>query len=442
MKSAPSGPKESLLFGHARAFTRDPLRFFADCSRSGDWTPLRFGPKRAFAATHPDLIEAVLVAKHRSFRKSPGLRRSSILFGEGLLTSEGDFWRRQRRLIQPAFHRDRIAASASTMIEAADHHLECDWRAGEEFDVHSALMGLTMDIAVRTLFGARVREMETVAEALDIGQKAFARWMHYLVMLPDWVPTPRAPGIARVLRDLDRVVFALIAERRASGEHGDDLLSMLLSLKDADDGEVMTRRQLRDEIMTLFLAGHETTALSLTWALTLLAQHPQAEAGLHAELDNVLGGRAVAPGDAQMLPYTEQVIREAMRLYPPAWIVGRQAVEPVEIGGHRVPAGASILMPQYVVHRDGRFFPDPEEFRPERWTPEFTRSLPRFAYFPFGGGPRICIGSAFAMLESVLLLASIASRYRLSLSPSRPVVLQPAFTLRPASGLWMTAKPR
>ncbi len=430
------------LLGHVPVMMRDPLAFFTECARScGDWTPIRFGSKPFFSATHPDLIEEVLVAKYRSFQKSPGLRRSSILFGQGLLTSEGDFWRKQRRLIQPAFHRDRIAAFAATMIEAGQRHLGA-WRTGEPFDVHADLMRLTMDVAVATLFGSQIEEMETVARALDTGQTLFARWMHYLVMLPDWVPTPYSPGIARAVKDLDAVVYRLIEERRTSGEDKGDLLSMLLGLKDADDGEVMSERQLRDEILTLFLAGHETTALTLTWTLYLLAQNPEAESRLHAELDSVLSNKTPTPGDAARLTFTEQVVREAMRLYPPGWIIGRQAIEDIEIGGHKVPSGASVIMPQYVVHRDARYFDRPERFLPERWTPEFMRALPKYAYFPFGGGPRVCIGSAYAMLESVLLLASIASRFQLRLAAEYPVILQPAFTLRPKTGLWVRAAAR
>ena len=430
------------MLGHVPAMMRNPLGFFTDCARKcGDWTPTRFGPRTFFVATHPDLIEEVLLTKHRSFQKSPGLRRSSILFGQGLLTSEGDFWRKQRRLIQPAFHRERIAASAAAMIEISARHLE-SWRTETPFDVHADLLRLTMDVAVATLFGSEISEMETVARALDTGQRMFARWMHYLIMLPDWVPTPPAPGITKAVSDLDRVVYRLIAERRASGEDRGDLLSMLLGLKDAEDGQVMSERQLRDEILTLFLAGHETTALTLTWTLYLMAQNPAAECRLQAELDEVLNGGMPAPGDAAGLPFTEQVVQETMRLYPPGWIIGRQAVEQVEIGGHTVPAGASVIMPQYVVHRDPRYFPDPDAFLPERWTPEFTRSLPKYAYFPFGGGPRICIGSAFAMQELTLLLAAIASRFQLHMAPGHPVVLQPSFTLRPKTGLWMQAEAR
>ena len=432
-------PRTAPFLGHIPAYVRDPLGFFTECAETyGDWTPLRFGSRRAFLATHPDLIEEVLVARHRSFRKSAGLRRSSILFGRGLLTSEGEFWRKQRRLIQPAFHRERVTAAAHTMVEITERHLQ-SWQSGRTFDLHANLMRLTMAIAVQTLFGMQVREVETVARALDTGQQLFTRWMHYVVMLPDWVPTPRAAGISGAVRDLDRVVYGMIEERRASGEDRGDLLSMLLSLEDADDGERMSERQLRDEILTLFLAGHETTALSLTWTFTLLAQNPDVAERLQEELKTTLRGRLPSHEDTARLPYAEKVIREAMRLYPPAWVVGREALEDVDIGGHAVPKGASVIMPQYVVHRDPRFFPNPARFHPDRWTPDFTRCLPKYAYYPFGGGPRICIGSTFAMMESVLLLAAIASRFQLSLAPGYAIVPQPAFTLRPRDGIWMEA---
>ncbi len=432
-------PARVPILGHVPAFVRDPLAFFADCaSHYGDWVEVRFGTRPFFIATHPDVIETVLVTRHRSFRKSPGLRRSSILFGEGLLTSEGDLWRSQRKLIQPAFHRERIASAAVTMLEMTQSHL-ARWETGRPFDLHADLMRLTADVAVKILFGSRIREIEAVSRAIEVGQSAFARWMHYLIMLPDWVPTPSSPAISRAVKELDRVIYGLIAERRAAGSDGNDLLSMLLKSKHNGDGRAMSERQLRDEILTLFLAGHETTALTLMWTLTLLAQNPAVEAKLHEELATAIGDRPVSPDDAARLTYTDQVVRESMRLYPPAWVIGRQAIEIVEIGGHLIAAGSPVIIPQYIVHRDSRYFPDPTRFQPERWTTEFANSLPRFAYFPFGGGPRICIGNSFAMLESVLLLASIASRFQLRLAPGHPVVLQPAFTLRPKGGLWMEA---
>ena len=439
------GPKGNVVLGHMPAFRSDPLNFLLYCAREyGDWVPLRLGPRRAFLLGDPDDIEEVLVAQYRNFSKGPGLRRSRLLFGNGLLTSEGDFWRRQRKLAQPAFHRERIAAYAQIMVDETRSYIST-WNNGETRDIHQEMTQLTMPIALKTLFGSELQNMGVVSEALELTQSHFQKWIHILSMLPGWVPTPRLPGMTRAVAELDAIVYKLIADRRASGEDKGDLLSMLLRAQDEEaqegsgdeDGSAMTDRQIRDEVLTLFLAGHETTALTLTWTLYLLAQYPDVEAKLRAEVETVLGSRPATAADKPNLKYTEQVIQEALRLYPPAWVLGRSALADCTIGGHAVAKGSTIIISQWAVHRNARFFPDPETFRPERWEGDFARTLPKYAYFPFGGGPRVCIGNTFALMESVLVLATLLQSCRFELVPGQNIVLQPAVTLRPREGVKM-----
>jgi cytochrome P450 len=467
---------------------RDPLAFLTQCAREyGDFVPLRLGLRRGFLLNHPDLIEEVLVTQQRNFVKSPAVRRLRVL-GNGLVSSEGGFWRRQRRLMQPAFHRRRIAAYGEAMVALTERMLDGPtapsgaagaragatagaraagaegqgpdgatggWRDGEARDVLPEMMGLTMAIVTRTLFGADVpAAAQGIGPALtEIGEHFNSRIYSLLFWLPDWVPTPGNLRVARAIRRLDAVIYSLIGRAAAgdgSGAGGDDLLSLLLHAQD-EDGSRMTDRQLRDEVMTLFLAGHDTTSLALSWTWYLLAQHPQAEARLHAELAEVLGDRAPTVADLPRLRYAEHVITEALRLYPPVWAISREALADCRIGGRHVPRGSLLTISPWVLHRDSRFFDEPEEYRPERWAESPIESegltadsrhtpakrLPRFAFFPFGGGPRVCIGNTFAMMEAVLVLATIAQRFRLTAVPGHPVVPQPYVTLRPRSGIKM-----
>jgi cytochrome P450 len=435
------------------AFRRDALGFMLHCARTyGDIVPLRFGPRRAFLLNNPDDIEEVLVTQYRHFSKGPALRRSAPLFGNGLLTSEGDFWRRQRKLAQPAFHRERIAAYAQIMVDETQARIAA-WKVGEQRDIHQEMVSLTLPIAVKTLFGAELEKSEHIGDMLELAQTNFERWIHYITMLPSWVPTPSVPGLTRAIKELDRIVYHLIAQRRAENEAGNnkaangareqdkgDLLSMLLRARDEESGQTMTDKQLRDEVLTLFLAGHDTTALTLTWTLYLLAQNPDVETKLRAELESVVGNRAPTASDRPNLKYAEQVIQESMRLYPPAWVVGRSVIESCTVGGQALAVGNTVIMGQWVVHRDPRWFADPETFRPERWENDFARTLPRYAYFPFGGGPRVCIGNTFAMMESVLVLVTVLQKWRLELVPNQNIVLQPAVTLRPKHGIQMKVR--
>ncbi len=438
----PPGPKGHPLWGNLSDFRRDRLGFLTRAARDwGDVVPLRFGPRRLLLVSDPALIESVLVANSRHFVKGAGLRRNRHVFGNGLLVSDGDFWRRQRRLAQPAFHRQRIAAYADTMV-AYTERLLAGWRDGETRDLHQEMMGLTLEIVAKTLFDADVTgDVRAVGDALDLLMTSFTARMNLTLLLPESLPTPTNRRLREAVARLDAIVFGIIERRRAGGEDHGDLLSMLLQARDEDGGR-MTDRQLRDEALTLFAAGHETTALALTWTFYLLAQHPAAEAKLAAELDAVLGGRAPTLEDRPNLPYTEQVVTEAMRLYPPAWTIGREAVADCPLGPYQLPKGDAVLMSQWVVHRDPRWFDRPDEFDPDRWADGLAKRLPRFAYFPFGGGPRVCIGNTFAQMEATLLLATIARRYRLALVPGRPIVPAPSITLRPKHGLRVTLHER
>jgi cytochrome P450 len=435
----PPGPKGSWLSGNLADFRRDRLAFLTRCARDyGDVVRLRFGPRRVFLVSDPALIESVLITHARLFIKHFALRLNTQVLGNGLLTSEGDFWLRQRRLAQPAFQRQRIAAYAPVMIEEAQN-LMASWTAGKTCDVLVEMMRLTLQIAARTLFGGDVAaEAATVREALTIFQETFIARFSRLLLLPSWFPTPANLRLNRAVRRLNDILYRFIAERRAAaarGEMRDDLLSLLLRARDEDDGGQMTDRQLRDEAMTLFLAGHETTALTLAWTWYLLATNPVADERMQAELATVLGGRLPTVDDLPRLRYTEHVVMESMRLYPPGYVIGREATQDWEIDGYRVPRKTTLLMSQWVVHRDPRWFDEPEAFRPERWDEAKTKQLPKFAYFPFGGGPRVCIGNTFAMMETVLVLATLAQRWRFTLVPGHPVVAVPTFTLRPQHGI-------
>lgn len=436
----PPGPKGHFLLGNLPEFSKDLLGFITQCAREyGDIVRLRLANRVAYLLNHPDYIEYVLVTNHRNFVKNSFFwRHVKAVFGSGLLTSEGDFWLRERRLCQPAFHREQIAGYGQVMVNLTAQIL-ADWHDGEVRDVHQDMMRLTSRIASRTLFGTDVgAEVEQIEPAVNVVIKEIAVRFRRPFPIPDSVPTPRNLRYRAAIKRLDDLIYRVIRERRAAagagGERGDDLMSLLLHAQDID-GTRMTDRQLRDEAMTLFIAGHETTALALSWTWYLLSQHPDIEAKLWAELQTVLGGRPPGVADLARLTYTERVVMESLRLYPPAYGFGREALQDCEIGGYSVPKGTTLFMSQWVMHRSSRYFPDPEAFLPDRWADGLAKRLPRYAYCPFGGGPRTCIGSGFAMMEAVLLLATIAQKFRLTLVPGHPIVLYPSLTLRPAHGV-------
>jgi cytochrome P450 len=430
------GPGRQWLFGNLKEFGRDQLGTMTRWAREyGDLVSARFGPRNVVFANHPDLVEEVLVNQNRKFIKHYRLRQTRRTLGQGLLTSEGEFWRGQRRLAQPAFHRDRIAAYGRLMVDFTARLLE-SWHDGQVRDVQEDMMRLTLEIVAKTLFDAEIAGDTALASAaMETLMRSFIARTGRLLAPPHWFPTPLNLRVERAISRLERILAKVIAERRAGGEDRGDLLSMLLHAQDEESGRQMSDQQLRDEVMTLFMAGHETTANTLAWTWVLLSAHPEAEAQLHAELDQVLGDRLPTTADLPRLKYAESVINETLRVYPTVWVIGREAIEPVELGGYSIPAGTTVFMPQWVIHRDGRWFQDPEAFRPERWEGGFLQRIHRYAYFPFGGGPRICIGNNFALMEATLILATIARKYRLKLAPDANIVPLPTITLRPAYGV-------
>ena len=440
----PPSPKRKPILGHLGQFRRDPLWFLVHTTREyGDLVHLKFGPQDIYLINHPDFIRDVLVTNSRNFTKSRGLELAKKFLGEGLLTSEGEIHRRQRRLAQPAFHSRRIHGYAGVMVEYAARRRE-RWQDGQSLDISQEMMSLTLAIVGKTLFDADVEgEAKDIGRALSVIMHMFDRITSPFPWLLEMLPLPSNFRFARARERLDETVYRLINERRATGEDRGDLLSMLLLATDAEgDGSGMTDRQLRDEAMTIFLAGHETTANAMSWTWYLLSQHPEVEARLHDEIDSVLAGKLPAADDFKRLAYTEMVLAEAMRLYPPAWAIGRRAINECQIGDFTIPARAIILMSPYAMHRDPRYYPDPTRFDPERWTPEAREARPKFAYFPFGGGPRVCIGEGFAWMEGVLLIATLAQQWRMHLEPDQQVTPQPRITLRMRDGIRMRMEKR
>jgi cytochrome P450 len=437
----PPGPKPHFLIGNMPLASRDPLTIFLGWRKEfGDIFYYRAAWLHVYFLNHPDLIEAVLVRNYQNFLKDRVVRNSRWFFGQGLLTSEGDFWLRQRRLSQPAFHRERIASYAKIMTDYAEQMLAA-WEDRETCDIHQEMMRLTLRIVIRALFNTESEEIGTISTAMNVLMRSSTGIRMLLPPIARYLPTPGMVLFRRSVRQLDETVYHIIGRRRRNETESGDLLSMLMQARD-EDGSRMTDKQLRDEVMTFLLAGHETTALALSWTWHLLGQHPEIEQELHAELDRVLGGRAPSFSDLPVLTYAERVIKESMRLHPPAWSLARTVVKEFEVGGYRIPAGANVVMSQWIMHRDPRYFPEPEKFDPDRWLPERFQKLPRFAYFPFGGGPRQCIGASFAMMEAVLLLATIAQRFRFRAVPEHPVTQIPSFTLRPKHGIRMTLEKR
>ena len=438
------GPKNPPIVGHLHAFRSNPLSFLIKAAREhGDLVYFRVARQHMYLVNHPDYVREILVTNQGNFTKSRALQRAKVLLGEGLLTSEGQHHLRQRRLAQPAFHRERLAGYAAAMSETAVRVRE-RWQAGSSMDISVEMAQLTLSIVAKTLFSADVE-----SEASEIGKAMTAvLQMFQLLVMPfseylAKLPLPSVRRFEKARARLDETIYGLIRERRKSGQDTGDLLSMLLLAQDEEkDGGGMTDKQVRDEALTLFIAGHETTANALTWTWYLLSQHPEVERRLHREIDAVLGGRAPELADYPELRYAEMILSEALRLYPPAWAVGRMAKSGFELGGVEIPAKSICILSPYLVQRDARWFPDPEKFDPERWTPEARETRPKFAYYPFGGGARVCIGERFAWMEGVLVMAAIAQKWRLRLEPGQRVEPHPLITLRVKNGLRMTVEPR
>lgn len=438
----PPGPTNRIPFAQARALRNDPIGFLTTLARYGDLSHFRMGPQHVYLANEPELIREVLVTQHRSFTKGLALQRAKELLGEGLLTSEGEVHLRQRRLMQPAFHRTRISNYARVMVDRTVRRAD-RWHDAQPLNVHSEMMQITLDIVAKTLFDTEIDgESDEIGSALTTLLELFDLLTSPLAPLLRLFAFRRMRRLEEAKAQLNRVVSAIIRERRAAADDRGDLLSMLLLSHDPESGGGMSDQQVRDEAMTLFLAGHETTANAVAWTLYLLATHPEVESELHREVDSVLGRRAAGAGDVAHLQFVERVVAESMRLYPPAWVVGRRAVEPLRLGGYLIPPGALVLASQFLMHHDQRYFPDPWRFDPGRWTPEAKAARQKFSYFPFGGGPRQCIGESFAWMEATLILATIAQRWSFTRRREEAVEMQPLITLRPRGGIELIAHRR
>jgi cytochrome P450 len=428
-----------------RAFQADPLQYFTTAFRTfGDVVCFRSWPFKSFFFAHPDHIKHVLQEHNQRYVKGLVIGKLKVLIGEGLFSSEGGFWRRQRRLAQPAFHRQRLTGFVDTMTSTTASMLE-RWapraRSGEPFDVSAEMSALTLGIVGRTLFSRGLDdEADSVSRALLATLAALNERVGRFFPTPLWWPNAINRRLRPAIAELDRVVYAIIETRRRTGEDHGDLLSMLMAARDEETGERMTDRQLRDEVMTFLLAGHETTAMALSWTWYLLAHHPEIEERLCGEIEGALSGRTPTIDDLPRLQYPRQVVEEAMRLYPPVWGFVRQAVHPDTIAGYTIPKGTIVNIMPYVTHRHPAFWEDPDRFDPDRFTPERVRDRPRFAYLPFSGGPRLCIGNEFALMEAQLVVAMLLQRYRMRLTQERPVVEpEVQLTLRPKGGLPMRA---
>jgi cytochrome P450 len=438
----PPGPRGFPFLGLLPRLRSDPIGvFMAAANGYGEIVHIKAGPYHGYLLLNPDDIKHVLQDNYRNYHKSPLYERLKENLGEGLVTSEDSFWLRQRRLAQPAFHRERLAGMVGVMSDAIDETLEA-WEAvadrGQEIDLVDDMMALTQRIIVRTMFSTDLGAAASVVKRTwpivnrRIGETFWS------TKLETRLPSPANLRFQRAIRELDAVVYGLIADRRRAGTDGTDLLSMLLSARDEDTGERMTDRQLRDEVMTMLLAGHETTSLALSWTYVLLADRPAVVERIADEAERTLDGGPATLDAVERLTWTRMVVQEVLRVYPPAWGFSRLALADDRVGEYRIPAGSLVFIIPFVVHRRPELWPDPERFDPDRFTPERVAARPRFAYLPFGGGPRQCIGNQFALVEASLILAKVARRFRVQLTPGQRISAQPLITLRPSPGVRAT----
>jgi cytochrome P450 len=421
-------PELSGLTGLYR-FGRDPLGSLAGVKeRHGDAVVFGQLLQKNVLFSDPDAVEALFVGRHADFAKDVFTKDLGELLGTGLLTNEGEAWKAKRKLMAPSFQPREIASYGDTMVTCAEETLG-RFREGELFDAYAAMMRLALDVVARTLFGSEFKRFDEVEACLLIADRSYRKlWRTWRAFVRRWVPLREVRDLREARRRLDAVLLDIIAEKRRNP--GSDMLSRLLALKD-ESGRGMTDAEIRDEAMTVFLAGHETTALALTYTLHLLATHPEPYARLVEEIDRELAGRRPAVADVPKLVFTNAVVRESLRLYPPVWAMARLVTRDTELFGVFLPEGSQALASQWVIQRDARFFPQPEQFRPERWLDGEASDIPRFAYFPFGGGPRVCIGQHFALLEVALILARFAQAVRFEREPSAKLELSPVVTLRP-----------
>ena len=449
-RPAPGPARGRFLVGSLLDAQKSPLSFYQEAwQHHGDLVRFRYGfNKEWHFVGHPDDVERVLVTNWRNYPKGFFFNhRLKSLTGEGLVTNEGESWLRQRRLAQPAFHRERITALADVITDSTSEMLD-EWRKKGDapFDVTTEMMHLTLQIVGRALFGADLGgRAEDVYRAMTCAlEYVHFRFFHPL-SAPEGMPTPRNRRFHQAKSTLEEVAMEIITRRRREPENAPphhDLLAMLLDARDEETGEGMSDRQLLDEVITIMFTGHETTAVILSWAWHVLSQHDDVREKLQAEVDTALNGRAPTVEDLPNLAYTKMVVEETMRLYPPVWAIPRQAKEADTLSGHTVAAGSSIVLLPYLTHRHPEFWPDPDKFDPERFAPGAEKSRPKYAYFPFGGGPRICIGQHFAMMEGQLILAAVMQQFNLKTAPNHKIEMAPVITLRPKNGIVMSLESR
>jgi len=439
----PPGPKKGFPGSALLRFRKNPLAYFERMAREfGDISYVKLGRRNIFLLNHPDLVRDVLVTHHENFTKGGAFARTRKLLGNGLFFSEGEFHTRQRRMIKPAFDHRRISEFAKLMVQQAEY-MRSRWHDGMRLNVSNEMLRLTLEIVAETLFGTNLQsKTSNIVTVLTKTMRSLSTRLPFASVL-EKLPFPSVRKVNACRAKLDEIVYGLINERRLSAHKHSDLLSLLLlAQREADNGAQIADEQVRDEVVTILLAGQLTTANSLSWTWYLLSKHLEVETRLHEELDAVLAGRMPTHTDLQSLPYTEKVIRESLRLYSPGWMMGRRALSDYELRDYIAPAGSILVVSPYLSHRDARYFAEPLRFNPERWTPEFRAALPKYAYFPFGGGPRGCIGEGFAWTEMILIVATVAQQWKLQLMPDHPVVPQPLVTLQPKHGLSMTVTRR
>jgi cytochrome P450 len=440
---SPPGPRD-WFFGLTIGLRslREPLTFLQDMAgRYGDMAHIHVGPFHCYLLNHPDLVREVLVTRGKSFRKWERQKRVfRKIDGDGLINSEGEFWLRQRRLIQKAFQHRRLGRYAERAVQLTRRRLD-RWTAGAAINLDREMSELALEITGETLFGVNLREQAAwLGETAEALRETFLREFLAPVPLPDWLPLPSKRRLRRAIRDLDAFITGIIRDRRASGEDKGDLLSMLLlAVDEQGDGTGMTDRQARDEAVTLFNAGHDSTSAALAWTCYFVARYPGVQERLRHELEAVLGGRVATFEDLPRLAFADRVVKESLRLCPPTpALINRQAITEVKIGGYRLPRGSLAILSPYVTQRDPRWFPEPERFDPDRFGPGRVEDIPEYAYFPFGAGPHVCVGNAFAMMEITLVVTTVVQRFHLELTPGQEdLAPELKVSLRPRGGVWV-----
>jgi len=442
---SPPGPFGHPLLGNLKDLRTRVLEFFCGLQEAyGDISTIRFSLRKVSYVQNPELIQYILQENNRNYTKSLRYEQLKYLLGNGLLTSEGEFWLRQRRMIQPAFHKNKLQLLCDEMVACTAETIKNLQKnfSGKEINIASEMMALTLQIVGKTLLNADVKsDAKNVGVALSFLLKAVNKRTRTPVLLPLWVPVPHHLKIRKAVKSINNVLDKIFEERRNNSSSRYDLLSMLMEAKYEDTGEHMDNRQLRDEVMTLFVAGHETTANALSWTLHLLSTSPDVLNNCREEMNRVLNDQLPSFDRLAELKYITMVLEESMRLYPPAWIIGRKTIHPDVVGQYSIPGGHNLLICPFALHRDKRFWSEPEKFDPLRFTPDEIKKRPKFAYLPFGGGPRLCIGNNFALMEMQIVIAMLLQNFDIEPVAGKKVTTEPLITLRPKNGIWLKLKP-